>query len=109
MAKKPSSQPGMHKEQIKALLRIKFGTLKAFAEVLGVDESLIRHTLTRPQPRTERLIAAALDTTPLALWPERYTEDVLLNPRHWRRHINVSSPKSSTGKAARLANCQFGS
>lgn len=104
MAKKPRIVQGWHKEQIKAELRIKFGTLRAFADQLGVDESLIRHTLTRPQPRTERLIATALGTTPTVLWPERYTDEVMENKRHWRRHINVSSPKSSTARAARCAN-----
>lgn len=104
MLKKTRTGQGLHKEQIKAELRIKFGTLRAFADQLGVDESLIRHTLTRPQPRTERLIAAALGTTVETLWPDRYTPEVLNNKRHWRRHINVSSPKSSTVAAQRTAN-----
>ena len=104
MAKKPSSKPGMNKEHIKAELRIKFGTMAAFAKLHGVDESLVRHAIRTPQPRMERLIAAALETTPQALWPERYTEEILSNPRHWRRHVNVSNPKSSTVKAARVAN-----
>lgn len=104
MTKKPGTGQGMNKEHIKAELRIKFGTIRAFAELKGVDESLIRHTLRRPQPRTERLIAEALGTTAPVLWPERYTDEVLSNKRHWRRHINVSSPQSSTAAAARSAN-----
>lgn len=108
MAKKPSTKAGMNKERIKAELRILDGSMKAFAEKRGVDERVIRRALILPQPRAEKVIAEALGTTPETLWPERYTDDVLNNPRHWRRHINVSSPKSSTVRAQRDANFTAG-
>ncbi len=108
MAKKPSKKPGMNKERIKAELRILDGTMKAFAEKRGMDERVIRRALLVPQPRAEKVIAEALGTTPQALWPDRYTDDILSAPRHWRRHVNVSSPKSNTVKAARAANFTAG-
>jgi len=96
MAKKPRIVQGMHREQIKAKLRIKFGTLKAFAQSLGMDECVARAALFRPYPKVEALIALALDTTPQALWPERYTDEVLRNHRHWRRHDNFYASQFNT-------------
>lgn len=78
--------------------------MKAFAEKRGIDVRVIRRALIVPQPRAERVIAEALGATPEALWPDRYTDDVLNNPRHWRRHINIGSPKSSTVKMPQDAN-----
>lgn len=104
MAKKPRLPQGMKKEHIRAELQIRFGTVKAFAEQHGKDESYIRGALVRCQPAAHELIARALDKTPAEIWPQYYNADALKNPRLWRRHIHVSSPKSSTAKTARVAN-----
>ena len=86
MAKKPRTGQGWHKEDVKAELRKRYGTLKAFAQSYGMDESITRAALHRPYPKAEALIARALGTTPQAIWPERYTPAVLANHKHWRRH-----------------------
>lgn len=94
MAKNPGTGQGMNKEHIKAELRIKFGTMRAFADQLGVDESLIRHTLSRLQPRTERLIAEALGTT-----APRYGRSAIPT-RYWA--INGAGGGISTSSALNL-------
>lgn len=82
MAKKPSSRPGTNNERIKAELRVLIRNLEGFRGKGWIDESLIRHALRNPQPRTERLIADTLGTTAPAFWLDRYTNDVLKNPHH---------------------------
>lgn len=104
MAKKPRIGQGMHKEDIKAELRKRFGSMKAFADQCGVDKSILRTALYRAYPKAEALIAQALNTTPQALWPERYTDDVMQNHRHWRRHLNVLGNQFNTNVTSETVN-----
>lgn len=104
MAKKPRTGQGWHREDIKAELRKRYGTLKAFAEGYGLDESNTRAALNRPYPKFEALIARALGTTPQAIWPERYTDEVMNNHRHWRRHDVFHQSQSITNVTDETVN-----
>lgn len=65
----------MRAERIKAEIRIRAGSLAAFAARHSYDRSAISIALSTPWPAVERLIADLLETQPWELWPERYTAD----------------------------------
>lgn len=89
MIKKPRNKQGWKKEYIKYRIRIQYGTLRALAKQAGVIPQYLSDTLNRPQPKGEGIIAQALGVSPAEIWPERYTEAVMRNWRHWRRHDNL--------------------
>lgn len=96
MAKKPA-QRDWHREDIKAAIRKRFGSMSELARVRRVDVSVIRRALQVPYPKVERLIAEALGTTAPSIWPSRYSDVQLSNPRHWRRLSNTNSSPSAPG------------
>jgi lambda repressor-like predicted transcriptional regulator len=61
-----------------------------------VHSSYLRMALLYPKPKAEGIIARALGVTPMELWPERYTDEILANHRHWRRNDNVHAVKFNT-------------
>lgn len=93
MAKKTRIKQGWHKEDIKAAIRKRYGSITALAEQSGVASCYLRVALMRPQPKAEGIIARSLGESPAELWPERYTEEVMNNHRHWRRHDNLNVVK----------------
>lgn len=93
MLKKTRTTRVPHKEDIKAAVRKRYGSMDALARKLCVHKSILRAALLRPYPKAEAMIAGALDTTAPELWPERYTEEALANYRHWRRLANVRVAK----------------
>lgn len=64
-----------HREEVKAEIRKRCGSLGAFALEHELDESAIGIALSRPWPRVERLIARLLRVRPQEIWPDRYTRD----------------------------------
>lgn len=60
-----------HREDIKAELRKRYGTLRALSTSWGMNGQAITHTLLRPNHHrpTARRIAQALDLSPHELWP----------------------------------------
>lgn len=90
MNKKPRNKQGWEKEYIKYRIRQQFGTFRALAKQAGVVPDYLYHTLNQPQPKGEGIIARALGVSPAEIWPERYTEAVMRNYRHWRRHDNIN-------------------
>ncbi|WP_086644999.1 helix-turn-helix domain-containing protein [Acetobacter sp. DsW_063] len=74
MAQKPK---GMHPEDIKSALRIRYGSLKAFAIKIGRAEGTVGNAIGRPgySVPIEREIAKALAMAPEKIWPERYHSD----------------------------------
>lgn len=61
-----------HKEQIKADLRIKFGTLRAFEEINGLQPDSTRDVLRgRKSRRVENAVARALGKPADKLFPHR--------------------------------------
>ena len=99
MAKKPRIEQGWNKEYIKYRVRIQCGTFRALAKQAGVIPEYLSGALNKPQPKAEGIIARALGVSPAEIWPERYTEAVMRNHRHWRRHdnINVANFNASGG------------
>lgn len=89
--KRPAKQDWTN-EFIKYRLRSQFGSMTAMAGCYGLDPSVIRRTLQVPYPKVERVIAAALGTTPAEIWPSRYDPELLrTNWRLWRRLSNLQS------------------
>lgn len=93
MIKKPRNKQGWEKEYIKYRVRQQCGTFRALAKQAGVVPDYLAHTLNQPQPKGEGIIASALGVSPAEIWPERYTDAVMRNWRHWRRHDNLRAVK----------------
>lgn len=74
MAQKPPK--GMHREEIKAALRMQRGPITLLSESWGLNRSAITQTLHDPSAstRVERLIADALGMRVQDIWPERWDE-----------------------------------
>ena len=69
-------QLGMHKEDIKAAIRKKHGSLTALAKQHGYQSHhAISMTLNGPCPKLEAIIADSLGMEPKAIWPLRYLPD----------------------------------
>lgn len=70
-------QQSMHAEEIKAALKIRFGSLSAFAASIGRSESAISNAINRPgySVPIEAIIAKLLCRKPHEIWPMRYHED----------------------------------
>jgi Ner family transcriptional regulator len=68
---RPPRRKVWHREDIKAELRKRYGTLCALSTGWGMNAQAITHTLLRPHHHkpTARRIAAALDLSPHDLWP----------------------------------------
>jgi Ner family transcriptional regulator len=68
---------GWHPEKIKAELRIKFGSLRAFAVSIDVAPSNVSEAIKSPRASTpiEVKIAEALGVQPYEIWPTRWTRD----------------------------------
>ena len=64
-----------HREDIKALIRKRFGTISAAAKILGVEPESISGLLESPVKsiKLEKRIAELLEIPPQSLWPDRWT------------------------------------
>ncbi|ACA57647.1 TPA: helix-turn-helix domain-containing protein [Pseudomonas aeruginosa] len=74
--------PVMRWEWIKYQLRIRGSSTAAIARQLGVSSRAVRVAKEIPYPRVERALAAALDLSPVKLWPERWIDED--NPKRQR-------------------------
>ncbi|GBQ25032.1 putative transcriptional regulator [Gluconacetobacter sacchari DSM 12717] len=74
MAQKPR---GLHPEEIKARLRILYGSLAAFSVLIGRGVAAVSKVIATPgySVPIEREIAKALGMKPEEVWPDRYHED----------------------------------
>lgn len=61
-----------HPADIIAALRKKGTTLAAVSRDAGLSSSTLANALSRPWPKGEWLIGAALDIHPAEIWPSRY-------------------------------------
>jgi lambda repressor-like predicted transcriptional regulator len=94
---------GWHREDIKSELRKRFGSMRALARAWGYDISVLSQALSRPVSTViERRIADALQVSPAALWPERWTPEG--RPLRRACRPEASGPRrdrsSQNGKAA---------
>ncbi|CAI9120470.1 helix-turn-helix domain-containing protein [Brytella acorum] len=74
MARKPQ---GMHPEEIKARICIKWGTLTAFAKRIGRTDNAVSNTIRQPgySVPIEREIAKDMNMLPHDVWPDRFLYD----------------------------------
>lgn len=79
---------GWHREDIKAALRKKYGSLASLSKEWGLASASISNTLKRAvhSVPTERRIAQALGVQPHALWPDRWSPEGSPLPRSDKRH-----------------------
>lgn len=68
--------PDWHPEDIKAALRKRYVTLKAFADELDVKPAAISIAIhSRSSTKIEERIARAIGVRPNVIWPSRYRAD----------------------------------
>ncbi len=90
----PNPQPGIHREDLKAMLRKRYGSLDALARSWGFHRTVIASAIRNPYYSVplERRIAEALDLSPHDIWPDRFSADGEALPR--RRSV-PSTPRTS--------------
>jgi Ner family transcriptional regulator len=91
----PKTRGGMHREEIKAAIRMRGTTLEALSAKHGYSVRAVGLTLVRPWPAVEKIIAEFIGKPPQEIWPERYDAMGLPNRQRrgkvstWRRGGNV--------------------
>lgn len=88
---------GWHPEQIKAALRIRFGSLRAVSAHLGYCEGAVRSSLRRRWPKMHKQIASLLDEDMATLWPRYYAAEIHVR---YRKRLRKRGEKSSGGRSA---------
>lgn len=76
-----------HPADIIAALHKRGTSLARVSREAGLASSTLANALTRPWPKGEWLIAAALNVHPSDLWPSRYTD-----PAHPRKPKKTFTP-----------------
>jgi len=101
------SKKGLHKEEIKAKIRMRDwnekGTcwsLAALSSHWGYEVSAIATALNRPWPEIEAKIAAFLKMEPKAIWPDRYDQDG--NPLK-DRYVSAKNSKKKVNRNDQFA------
>ena len=91
----PQRAIGWHPETIKAEIRIRRGTVGAFARHIGVTHRAIQMTISDPtrSARLELLIAAELGQKPHVLWPDRWSAKGERLPRPRRIRAPQGTPR----------------
>jgi Ner family transcriptional regulator len=89
---------GMHREDIKAALRKKHGTLAALAKSWGLAQCAITDTLRDPvaSTRVERMIANALGMKVQDIWPDRWDQQGTPLPRSSKTKNTRNDPAASS-------------
>lgn len=67
-----SRNPDWHPADVIAALKKRGTTLAAVSREAGLSSSTLANALSRPWPKGEWLIAAALNVHPAEIWPSRY-------------------------------------
>lgn len=66
----------MHRIDIVAALHKKNKTIKGLSVEAGLAPTTLSNALSRPWPKGEQIIAAALGVEPRDIWPSRYADKV---------------------------------
>jgi len=103
MTKKTHIGQDWHKEDIKAAIRKQYGSIKDLAEQKSMHVVQMRRALYMSQPKAEGVIAQALGVSPVDIWPSRYTEERLNNPRLWRCLVNIDYTNSQSKRHVKKA------
>lgn len=72
-----TQKPGFHREQIKAMIRMRGSTLVRISTDAGMPHTSASAGLFRPFPKANRVIAAFLGLSLHDLWPDWYDRDGL--------------------------------
>lgn len=93
-----NTRKGMHREEIMAALRIKYGPITLLSESWGLNRGAINDTLREggASKRVEQLIAAALEMRVQDIWPERWDENGVPLPRSSGNKTNRPVPGNSS-------------
>lgn len=96
--------PGWHREDIKAELRKRYGSLRALCRTWGLNRDAISNALHDPAHSvpTEMRIALALGVRPQVLWPDRWDASGNALPRPGRQHRR-SMPVASDSQKTKAA------
>jgi Ner family transcriptional regulator len=104
MPKKPAHQD-WHKADVVAAVHKAGHSLSRLAHAHGYsDPCALAQALHRPYPKAERLIAAALQLAPQAIWPSRYHADGSPKSGRGERGIGRHKPKHSKAADAIVGN-----
>ena len=79
-----STRTNAHPEQVKAKIRMRYGSIEALAKRIDVKACTLRQALRRRTPLGNRAIATALGKRPEEIWPEWFevsTSDADRAPR----------------------------
>jgi Ner family transcriptional regulator len=94
---------GWHREDVKALLRKKFGPISALEKAWGYGAGMISCVLRNPRRSAPlaKKIAASINKPPHELWPAVWTADGSFIPRPRKPRV-ASHPKFRTNKNGKL-------
>ena len=83
------AQKGLHKEDIKSLIRKRGKTLSQLARENGLSEYAISAALCVPFPAAERVISKFIQKDLHEIWPDRYDAkgNRILSPRPQYRQV----------------------
>jgi len=91
MTRKPVK--GLHKEEIKAKIRMTGSTMVGLSLRWGFHRTAINTALRKPWPSVEAKIAKLIKMKPADIWPDRYDQDG--NPLKDKRVMGKNSKKSA--------------
>lgn len=83
-----------HRADIVAALHKKGWSLRQLSRHAGLSEGALNNALNRPWPKAERIIAAAIGTSPETIWPARYAK------RHFKLVFPSMAPVTASVVAA---------
>lgn len=86
--------PGIHREDLKAMLRKRYGSLDALSRSWGFHRLCVSSAIRNPYYSVplEGRIAEALNLHPHYIWPDRFSADGEALPR---RRSDRSNPRTS--------------
>ena len=94
--KKKLPRQDWHRADIKAALEKAGFSLRSLAKAHGYSPGALRNPLAGPWPKGERIIAAAIGTTPQKIWPSRYNDDGSAKSGRSLRDPSYNNSKSIT-------------
>ena len=91
---------GMHPEESKSALRMRYGPITHLAVSWGLSRTVITHVLHDPQSstRVERMIAKALGMKLHDIWPDRWDWRGVRLPRSARPKSTRTDPATTSQK-----------
>lgn len=95
--------PGIHREDLKAMLRKRYGSLDALARSWGYTRKVVASAIRNPHYSVplERRIAQALGLHPHEIWPDRFSADGEALPRRrCQRSSGRQTPETSQKRRA---------